>query len=90
MKDSFDREYMNVEKIINEWDPISLFPLAPVDEYQGEINSVKQAMSCCLNTHELSDKIYQIFSSAFGDLFTETKQECFYIASKLLMLKFEK
>lgn len=90
MKGSFDRKYMNVEKIINEWDPISLFPYAPVDEYHGEINSVKQAMSCCLDAHELSDKIYQIFSSAFGDLFVGTKQECLYIASKLLMSKFEK
>ncbi|EAD2627645.1 TPA: DUF1871 domain-containing protein, partial [Listeria monocytogenes] len=25
--------YEKVEKIINDWDPIELFPLAPKDEY---------------------------------------------------------
>ncbi|EAD8591252.1 DUF1871 domain-containing protein, partial [Listeria monocytogenes] len=29
--------YEKVEKIINDWDPIELFPLAPKDEYSQEI-----------------------------------------------------
>ena len=90
MRYSFDSEYMGVAEIINGWDPISLFPYAPEDEYYSELNLVKQVMSCCLNANELADKIYNIFSRAFGDLFVETKQECLYIADKLLMLKKEK
>ncbi|EAC6974689.1 TPA: DUF1871 domain-containing protein, partial [Listeria monocytogenes] len=32
--------YEKVEKIINDWDPIELFPLAPKDEYSQEINKI--------------------------------------------------
>ena len=28
---------MDIEKIINSWDPFSLFPFAPIDEYSWEI-----------------------------------------------------
>lgn len=76
---------MSIEKIINEWDPISLFPLAPADEYHYEINLVRQAVSCCLNANELGDELFRIFSNSFGDLFVKTKQECFNIANELLM-----
>ena len=85
MSSSFGDGCMNVAEIINGWDPISLFPLAPLDEYHSEISMVQQAMSCCLNEHELADKIYQIFLSAFGDTFVESKQECLNISNKLLM-----
>ena len=83
MNNSFDSGSINVGKIINEWDPISLFPYAPADEYHSEIESIQSALSCCLNADELADKIYQIFLSAFGDSFVETKQECLNIANKL-------
>ncbi|EAF3184948.1 DUF1871 family protein, partial [Listeria monocytogenes] len=32
--------YEKVEKIINDWDPIELFPLTPKDEYSQEINKI--------------------------------------------------
>lgn len=31
---------MDIEKIINDWDPYSLFPFAPNDEYKDEISKI--------------------------------------------------
>lgn len=32
---------MKIDNIIKEWDPYSLFPFAPKDEYNAEINQIK-------------------------------------------------
>lgn len=33
-----------IMKIINEWDPISFFPMAPKDEYINEITKIYNLM----------------------------------------------
>ena len=35
----------NIADIINEWDPIDLFPMAPRDEYVKEIERIKCIIS---------------------------------------------
>ena len=32
---------MDIRKIINEWDPYSLFPYAPKNEYEAEIKKIE-------------------------------------------------
>ena len=34
----------NVRNIINEWDPIGLFPYAPKDEYDAEIMAIEEIL----------------------------------------------
>lgn len=33
---------MLVKKIIDEWDPINLFPYAPEDEYEEEVKQIEE------------------------------------------------
>lgn len=55
-----------VERIINTWDPIGLFPYSPVDEYHDEIDHIKCILATATNATELSEGIYSIFVDSFG------------------------
>ncbi|PDK68754.1 hypothetical protein AFZ23_05505 [Listeria monocytogenes] len=79
--------YEKVEKIINDWDPIELFPLAPKDEYSQEINKI---ISIVQENHNIDmnvlDKgIRKIFIDSFGEnlIFKNNEDE---IAEKILAL----
>ncbi|MBO0477972.1 DUF1871 family protein [Vagococcus sp. DIV0080] len=60
--------YQDIEKIINEWDPVDLFPMAPKDEYKKEISDIVDI--CEKNTNisviKLSILIKRIFENSFG------------------------
>ena len=75
----------SVKKIINEWDPINLFPGAPDDEYWTEIEEIEQLVSATDDPDELADGIYAVFVKEFGDdVFKRRKSECKRIAQMII------
>ncbi|EAF5695978.1 TPA: DUF1871 family protein, partial [Listeria monocytogenes] len=61
--------YEKVEKIINDWDPIELFPLAPKDEYSQEINKIISIVqeNPNIDMNVLGKGIRKIFIDSFGE-----------------------
>ncbi|EFR95282.1 DUF1871 family protein [Listeria innocua] len=79
--------YEKVEKIINDWDPIELFPLAPKDEYSQEINKIISIVqeNPNIDMNVLAKGIRKIFIDSFGEnlIFKNNEDE---IAEKILAL----
>ncbi|HAM2160018.1 TPA: DUF1871 family protein [Listeria monocytogenes] len=79
--------YEKVEKIINDWDPIELFPLAPKDEYSQEINKIISIVqeNHNIDMNVLAKGIRKIFIDSFGEnlIFKNKEDE---IAEKILAL----
>lgn len=72
--------------IINEWDPIQLFPCAPSDEYQNEIIMIEKILSRNGRTDylNLGFEIYNLFKKSFGDdVFRCNLHDCDTIANKI-------
>lgn len=80
--------YDKVEKIINEWDPIDLFPMAPEDEYSQEIRKIMNVLKRKerLSVENLANTLKTIFIESFGDdiFFRDNELD---IANKLLNLE---
>lgn len=73
-----------VTKIINDWDPIDLFPYSPKDEYEVEINLIVNLIEQLPDVQSLADGIKNIFTRRFGgDVFTKDIEECIQIANKI-------
>lgn len=71
--------------IINDWDPIDLFPYTPKDEYEAEINLISKILDESTDLEHLANSISTVFTRRFGDdVFTKKYNECFYIAQKIL------
>ncbi|EBB5867181.1 DUF1871 family protein [Listeria monocytogenes] len=79
--------YEKVEKIINDWDPIELFPLAPKDEYSQEINKIIRIVieNPNIDTNLLATGIKKFFIDSFGEklIFKNNEDE---IAEKILAI----
>lgn len=75
-----------IQEIINEWDPIGLFPMAPKDEYMGEITEIYQYLNANKNVTEekLAEKINEIFLIWFDDDFVEDTKKCLDIAKQII------
>jgi hypothetical protein len=74
-----------VAKIINEWDPIDLFPFSPRDEYEVEIELISELIEKSIHLESLANNIYAIFIKRFGDdVFTRSYDECYTIAKEIL------
>ena len=72
-----------VKRIINEWDPINLFPDAPENEYWSEIDSIIEKSSRLENSEELAKVIQTVFIDSFDeDIFRYSFDECLKIAIK--------
>jgi hypothetical protein len=76
-----------IEEIINEWDPIGLFPLAPKDEYKFEIEEIYNYLM--KHNHpeedELAAYIKMVFTKSFdADIFDNPLEECVKIAGKII------
>lgn len=76
-----------VEMIINEWDPLGLFPYAPKDEYRLEVKELVTYLEnekiCSIE--KLGKKIYELFLRTLEkDVFTKTIENCMEIAQKIL------
>ncbi|WP_311481462.1 DUF1871 domain-containing protein [uncultured Anaerococcus sp.] len=73
---------MNIEKIINDWDPYSVFPFAPKDEYKDEISKIKNYTKRNQSLDDLTKYLGQIFDVDI--IFEEEKKEFSKIAKKIL------
>lgn len=79
-----------IAEIINKWDPINLFPLAPNDEYFPEIKKIlcfidEQSQ---LTESELGQYIDKIFVNDYGeDVYTSDLLKCIEIAHLILSEK---
>lgn len=62
---------INIRKIINEWDPYSLFPYAPDNEYESEIRKIEKFISTNNSKVDLSKFIKSIFD--FEDINEEKR-----------------
>lgn len=79
----------SIDGIINEWDPIDLFPLAPLDEYIREIEMIEKTLSISskITEEQLAVEVHSIFVKRFGnDVFIKDLRECKGIAVKILKL----
>ena len=78
-----------IMKIINEWDPISFFPMAPKDEYINEITKIYNLMISerGIQPERLAQAINEIFIATFGnDVYEENIVECRELANKLVKI----
>ncbi len=76
-----------IAQIINEWDPLGFFPMAPLDEYSEEICQIYRYMNSNerINVEQLAIVINEIFISAFGpDIYEEDIKRCEEIARMIL------
>ena len=74
--------------LINEWDPIGLFPMAPLDEYMPEVVEISKILdSSKISKEKLGQEINMIFLRKFGcDVYVEDIRKCIEIAQKILEL----
>lgn len=73
---------MRIEKIINNWDPYSVFPFAPKDEYQDEISEIKNHIKSNQSLDDLTKYLERIFDVDI--IFEDEKKEFSKIAKKIL------
>ena len=77
----------NITEIINEWDPIGFFPMAPKDEYINEINKIYRYIisNQVTEVHSLAMAINDIFLETFGrSVYEQDIEQCISVASKIL------
>ena len=76
-----------IEKVINEWDPLELFPFAPKDEYILEIqelSAIIESKKIC-SVDILGQEIYDLFLRTLGEeIFNGSLEKCTEIAKKIL------
>ena len=80
-----------LQQIINEWDPIGLFPIVPKDEYVEEIRKIEEYIKSMPDFMEeqLADKINEIFVTLFGnDVYKENVGTCIFVAKKIIEILF--
>ena len=73
---------MNTKLIINEWDPYSLFPFAPNDEYIDEINRMNYFLKTKHDLDDLIKFLEEIFD--LDIILDEEKKDFTKIAKKIL------
>ena len=84
---------MMIKEIINEWDPIEIFPMAPEDEYSNEILQIENYLNSNGNAdlQTLAIIIDKIFAGSFGrDVYFGDINDCMEIADKILNLIVDK
>lgn len=81
-----------ITQIINEWDPIGFFPMAPKDEYINEIKKINVFICSNYNLQvdTLAQEINKIFVETFGmNVYDEDLEQCTIIAKRMLKLEME-
>ena len=74
-------------EIINEWDPVELFPMAPQDEYFEEILRIEEIIlrNEKITVEGLAAKINEIFTNSFGiDVYKKSVDDCIQVAKRIL------
>ena len=73
--------------VVNEWDPIGFFPMAPKDEYINEIKKIYEYLNVSQDITEenLANKINEIFLMSFGsDVYVEDTEGCSRVAKDII------
>lgn len=73
--------------VVNEWDPIGFFPMAPKDEYINEIKKIYEYFNVSqdITEEKLAKKINEIFLMSFGsDVYVEDTEECLRVAKDII------
>lgn len=73
--------------IVNKWDPIDFFPMAPKDEYINEIKKIYEYLNVSQDVTEekLAKKINEIFLISFGsDVYVEDIEGCLTVAKDII------
>lgn len=73
---------MKIDNIIKEWDPYSLFPFTPKDEYNAEINQIKSFIKKEKDIDNLAKYLESIFDVDF--IYDENKKNFLEIAKELV------
>lgn len=75
-------------EIVNLWDPIGLFPMAPKDEYEAECKEIYRFLenNKKIKEKELAEKINDIFSKRFGvDVYnSKARKKCYDVSREIL------
>ena len=77
-------------EIINEWDPIDLFPMAPRDEYVEEVKLIYEYLCATpeIQRMQLAEKINEIFVKRFGrDVYVDDINQCIIVADQIITRK---
>ncbi|MEW9674272.1 DUF1871 family protein [Ammoniphilus sp. 3BR4] len=80
-KDRYLKEVEIVTEVINNWNPYSLLPDAPEDEFEPEILKVVGALHRAKTVEDLAEEIRVIFSNTFGSDFDF--DECLMVARRI-------
>lgn len=82
----------HITNIINKWDPVGLFPLAPEDEYRFEIELICRYLAENNATAvTLGQYLHRMFTERFGsDVFLRGSAECTEIAERILRADMQK
>jgi len=76
-----------IEAVINEWDPLGFFPMAPLDEYSNEVQQIREYLDDNekMQVEQLAVVINRIFVTSFGgDVYEADIKHCEEIAKKIL------
>ena len=76
-----------IARIINEWDPINFYPMAPLDEYSDEIQKIFEYISINkkIQVEQLAQVINEVFLASFGrDVYEDDMERCEEIARRIL------
>lgn len=80
-------EKNKIKKVIDNWDPIGLFPFCPPDEYSGEINEIFSIVNIGIkSSEELGKIIFNVFKKYFDELFTKNEKDCITVAETIIRL----
>ncbi|MED4781964.1 DUF1871 family protein [Brevibacillus choshinensis] len=72
-------------ELINSWDPTNLMSHAPDDEYELEVQMIKQLLITTLDDNDLAKGIQNIFLETCGSVFFKKNyEECLVVAKKIL------
>ncbi len=74
-----------IKTVLDVWDPLMLFPLAPDDEYNRETEKIiKYINHSEIAVENLSEYIYDVYKSSFGSHFDYLNSDCIWIARKIM------
>lgn len=71
-----------VQAALNDWDPLSLFPAAPPDEYEAEAKAVAARVAACQSEADVQACLYEVFARAFGEI-APRWEECREVAGRI-------
>lgn len=75
--------YENILAIVNEWNPIGIYPLLK-EEYHSEVMEILEEALKTDSTEKLATQISRIFKENFDEHFGKSYFECTVIAEKVL------